>query len=113
MRICDAQPEFGRAVALAGLMVRAATAHFARAYDEGRPLPAHPHRLIEENFWRAIRWGMSGELIDLATGVVMPARARVEALVDEVSEVAAELGIAPHLGALAEPSAAEVYARPA
>jgi glutamate---cysteine ligase / carboxylate-amine ligase len=109
VRICDAQPEFGRAVALAGLMT-AATAHFARAYDEGRPLPAHPHRLIEENFWRAIRWGMSGELIDLATGVVMPARARVEALVDEVSEVAAELGIAPHLGALAEPSAAEVYA---
>jgi glutamate---cysteine ligase / carboxylate-amine ligase len=109
VRICDAQPEFGRAVALAGLMT-AATAHFARAYDDGRPLPAHPHRLIEENFWRAIRWGMSGELIDLATGVVMPARARVEALVDEVSEVAAELGIAPHLGALAEPSAAEVYA---
>ena len=109
VRICDAQPEFGRAVALAGLMT-AATAHFARAYDEGRPLPAHPHRRIEENFWRAIRWGMSGELIDLATGVVMPARARVEALVDEVSEVAAELGIAPHLGALAEPSAAEVYA---
>jgi carboxylate-amine ligase len=109
VRICDAQPEFGRAVALAGLMT-AATAHFARAYDEGRPLPAPPHPLIAENFWRAIRWGMSGELIDLATGVVMPARARVEALVDEVSEVAAELGIAPHLGALAEPSAAEVYA---
>src|SRR3954453_5740900 len=109
VRICDAQPEFSRAVALAGLMT-ALSAHYARGFDEGRPLPAHPHRLIEENFWRAIRWGMSGELIDLATGVVMPARARVEALVDEVSEVAAELGIAPHLGALAEPSAAEVYA---
>ncbi|HEY7257804.1 MAG TPA: YbdK family carboxylate-amine ligase [Gaiellales bacterium] len=108
VRICDAQPEFARAVALAGLMT-ALTAHFARGYDEGRPLPAHPHRLIEENFWRAIRWGMAGELIDLDSGAVMPARARIDALVEEVSEVAAELGIAPHLAALGEPSAAEVY----
>ena len=67
MRICDAQPEFERAVALAGLMM-ALTAHYARAYDEGRPLPAHPPRLIEENLWRAIRWGMAGELIDLDAG---------------------------------------------
>jgi glutamate---cysteine ligase / carboxylate-amine ligase len=109
VRICDAQPEFGRAVALAGLMT-ALTAHYARSYDEGRPLPAHPHRLIEENFWRAIRWGMTGELIDLDSGAVMPARARIEALVDEVTEIAAELDIAPHLAVLAEPSAAEVYA---
>ena len=108
VRICDAQPEFGRAVALAGLMT-ALTAHFARGWDEGRPLPAHPHRLIEENFWRAIRWGMAGELIDLDSGAVMPARARLDALVEDVSEIAAELGIAPHLAALAEPSAAEVY----
>jgi carboxylate-amine ligase len=109
VRICDAQPEFARAVALAGLMT-ALTAHYARAYEEGRPLPAHPHRLIEENFWRAIRWGMAGELIDLDSGAVMPAGARIEALVEEVSEIASELGIAPHLAALGEPTAAEVYA---
>ena len=108
VRICDAQPEFGRAVALAGLMT-ALTAHYARAYEEGRPLPAHPHRLIEENFWRAIRWGMAGELIDLDSGAVMPARARIEALVDEVSDIACELGITPFLAALHEPTAAEVY----
>jgi carboxylate-amine ligase len=109
VRICDAQPEFARAVGLAGLMT-ALTAHYARAYDEGRPLPAHPHRLIEENFWRAIRWGMPGELIDLDTGVVMPARERVGALVEEVSDIAAELGIAPYLDVLSEPTTAERYA---
>jgi carboxylate-amine ligase len=108
VRICDAQPDFARAVALAGLMT-ALTAHFARDHDEGRPLPSHPHRLIEENFWRAIRWGMAGELIDLDSGAVMPARARLEALVEQVSDVAAELGIAPHLEPLREPTAAEVY----
>jgi hypothetical protein len=53
---------------------------------------------------------MTGELIDLDAGVAVPARARLEALVDEVSDVAAELGIAPYLAALAAPSAAEAYA---
>jgi carboxylate-amine ligase len=109
VRICDAQPEFSRSVALAGLMT-ALSAHYARGFDEGRPLPAHPHRLIEENLWRAIRWGMTGELIDLDAGAAVPARARLEALVDEVGEAAADLGIAPYLGALSEPTAAEAYA---
>jgi carboxylate-amine ligase len=108
VRICDAQPEFDRAVALAGLMV-ALSAHYARAYDDGRPLPDHAPRLLEENMWRAIRWGMTGELIDLDAGRSVPARARIETLVGEVAEVAAELGIAPHLDVLAEPTAAERY----
>jgi glutamate---cysteine ligase / carboxylate-amine ligase len=108
VRICDAQPEFSRAVALAGLMT-ALSAHYARGYDEGRALPAHPHRMIEENMWRAIRWGMTGELIDLDAGAAVPARARLEALVDEVGEVAADLGIAPYLEALSGPTAGEVY----
>jgi glutamate---cysteine ligase / carboxylate-amine ligase len=108
VRICDAQPEFERAVALAGLMT-ALTAHYARAHEEGRPLPAHPHRMVEENFWRAIRWGMAGELIDLDTGAVMPARARIEALVEEVSDIASELGISPYLEPLKMPTAAEVH----
>ena len=75
-RICDAQPEFAEAVAVAGLMV-ALSAHFARALDEGRPLPDHPPRLLEENMWRAIRWGMNGELIDFEQGRSLPARARL------------------------------------
>ncbi len=109
VRICDVQPEFARAVALSGLMT-ALSAHYARAYDEGRPLPAHPDRMLEENLWRAIRWGMTGELIDLDAGVAVPARARLEALVDEVADVASEIGIAPYLAPLSEPTAAESYA---
>jgi glutamate---cysteine ligase / carboxylate-amine ligase len=108
IRICDAQPEFDRSVALAGLMV-AVCAHFARAYDEGRPLPAPPGRLLEENLWRAIRWGMSGELIDLDAARSVPARARLEALVDQVSEAAADLGITPFLRALEAPTSSERY----
>jgi carboxylate-amine ligase len=96
LRICDGQPELGESVALAALMY-SLTARIARAVDEGEPLPDHPHRLIEENFWRAIRYGLSGELIDLRTGDVLPARARIEQLLEWTMPVAEELGVATHL----------------
>jgi carboxylate-amine ligase len=107
-RICDAQPEFAEAVAVAGLMV-ALSAYFARALDEGRPLPDHAPRLLEENMWRAIRWGMNGELIDLEQGRSLPARGRLDALLEEVAEVASELGIAPYLAPLEGENAAQRY----
>ncbi|OLE19324.1 MAG: hypothetical protein AUG88_01195 [Actinobacteria bacterium 13_1_20CM_4_68_12] len=75
----------------------ALTARIARALDEGEPLPNYPHRLIEENFWRAIRYGLSGELIDLTTGDVRPARAHLERLLEWVAPVAEELGAAQYL----------------
>nr|MBA3347808.1 YbdK family carboxylate-amine ligase [Actinomycetota bacterium] len=81
IRICDAQPDLGDAQALAALAA-SLTARIARALDEGEPLPDLPNRLLEENLWRAIRYGLSGELIDLATGDVLPARARLEQLLE-------------------------------
>jgi carboxylate-amine ligase len=92
MRICDAQPTLEEAQALAGF-IYALTCRIARALDEGEQLPDHPHRLIEENFWRATRYGLSGELIDLSTGDVRPAREHLERLADWISPVADELGI--------------------
>jgi glutamate---cysteine ligase / carboxylate-amine ligase len=93
IRICDAQPDLGEARSLSALCY-ALTARIARAVDEGEPLPSHPHRLIEENFWRAIRYGLSGELIDLASGEVRSTRAHLERLVEWVLPVAEELGCA-------------------
>jgi carboxylate-amine ligase len=97
IRICDAQPDLGEARALAALCY-ALTARIARAVDEGEPLPSFPHRLIEENLWRAIRYGLSGEFIDLAGGEVRPTRAHLERLVEWVLPVAEELGCASQLG---------------
>jgi glutamate---cysteine ligase / carboxylate-amine ligase len=91
VRICDAQPDLGDAQALAAL-IYALGARFARALDDGEPLPSLPHRLIEENLWRAIRYGLSGSLIDFAAGDVIPARARLEQLLEWVAPVAAEIG---------------------
>jgi glutamate---cysteine ligase / carboxylate-amine ligase len=105
IRICDGQPELAEAQSLAAFGY-ALAARIARAHDEGEPLPDQPHRLLEENMWRAIRYGLSGELIDLQRGDVVPARARLERLLDWVAPVAEELGAAPYL-AIPERNAAE------
>jgi carboxylate-amine ligase len=99
IRICDGQPQQAEAVALVALMY-SLTARIARALDEGEPLPNHPHHLLEENFWRAIRHGLAGELLDLRRfpeSVVRPARAAIEELVEWVLPVAEELGAASYL----------------
>jgi len=105
IRICDAQPDVGEAQALAALAYSLA-ARIARAVDEGEPLPLPPHRMIEENTWRALRYGLSGELIDLRNLTVRPARAAIEELVEWVLPVAEELGSAAYL-AVPEANAAE------
>jgi carboxylate-amine ligase len=91
IRICDGQPDLGESRSLVALAYSLA-ARIARAVDEGEPLPDPPPRLIEENFWRAIRHGLSGELIDLAGDRVRPARAAIEELIEWVLPVARELG---------------------
>jgi len=96
IRICDAQPEVGEAQALAALCYSVA-ARIARALDEGEPVPLPPNRMIEENLWRALRYGLAGELIDLRTLRVRPARAALEELVEWVLPVAEELGAAAYL----------------
>ncbi len=96
IRICDCQPDLGESQALTALCV-ALTARIARALDEGEPIVQQPHRLIEENMWRAIRYGLSGELIDLERGEVMPARARIERLIEWTLPVATEIGAADWL----------------
>jgi carboxylate-amine ligase len=96
IRICDGQPELAEAQALAALLY-AVSARIARAIDEGEPLPAHPHRLIEENFWRAIRYGLSQTFIDLDSGAILPTRQRIEDLIAWISPVAEELGALPYL----------------
>jgi carboxylate-amine ligase len=105
IRICDAQPDLGEARSLAAL-IYSLTARIARALDEGEPLPSWPHRLLEENLWRAIRHGLSGELIDLERGDAIPARRRLNDLVEWVLPVAEELGAAQWL-AIPERNAAE------
>jgi carboxylate-amine ligase len=110
IRICDAQPDLRDAQSLAALMFSLG-ARFVRALDEGEPLPDLPRRLLEENLWRAIRYGLSGELIDLRRGEIVPARARIEELIEWVQPVAEETGAASYLSIPEANSAERQYAR--
>ena len=110
IRIMDAQPDLGEARSLAALAYALAV-RTARALDEGEPLPLPPHRLIEENFWRAIRHGLGGEFIDLETGELVPKRRRIEQLIDWVAPVADEIGAMPFLAVPAANAAERQIAR--
>jgi carboxylate-amine ligase len=110
VRICDAQPDLAEAQALAALM-HALAARFARALDEGEPLPDLPNRLLEENMWRATRYGLTDGLIDFARGEVVPARSRIEALIEWVLPVAEEIGAAPYLAVPGANSSERQYTR--
>ena len=79
--------------------------------DDGEPLLDLPPRLIEENMWRAIRYGLSGELIDFERGVSVPARERIEELIEWVRPVAEEIGAAPYLAVPEQNAAERQYAR--
>ncbi|MHB8241369.1 MAG: carboxylate-amine ligase [Solirubrobacteraceae bacterium] len=92
VRICDVQANAQESDALAGLMV-ACVAQAARDVDEDVPYVDHPRRLIEENMWRAIRFGMDGKLIDLDCAEQYPARGAIERLGAWTAPVRAELGI--------------------
>jgi carboxylate-amine ligase len=105
LRIMDAQPDLAEARSLVAFAY-ALTARVARAVDEGEPLPLWPPRLLEENLWRALRHGLSGELLDLDRGQPVPARARLEQLLEWVQPMAEELGAASWL-AIPERNSAE------
>jgi carboxylate-amine ligase len=92
LRICDAQTTASESEALAALMV-ACVAQAARDVDEGVPFEDPAARMIEENVWRAIRFGLEGRLIDHERVEEYPARAAIERLAAWTAPVRSELGI--------------------
>jgi len=98
VRICDTQPTAAEADALSALIV-ACVAQAARDIDEGRPHGDLPPRLIEENMWRAIRYGLDGELLELESGEAYPARGAVDKLLAWTAPMRGELGLSIELPA--------------
>src|SRR5271167_3891469 len=94
VRICDAQATARESDALAGLMV-ACIAQATRDVDEGVPFADPAPRLIEENMWRAIRYGFDGRLLDLERAEEYPAREAIERLGSWTASIRSELGIDP------------------
>jgi carboxylate-amine ligase len=92
MRIADAQTTAEGATALAGLIV-SCVAQAATDLDEGLPYEPPAGRLLEENLWRAIRYGLDGKLIDLDRAEEFPAAAIGDRLLAWTAPARAALGI--------------------
>ena len=92
MRICDAQTSGDESLALAAILI-AAIAQAAMDDDEDVPYTPHPPRLVEENFWRAIRHGLDGKMIDLDKREEFAAAALPERLLEWTAPARSALGI--------------------
>jgi carboxylate-amine ligase len=91
-RICDAQTRGEDSTALAGL-ITACIAQAALDYDDGALPEPVDGRYIEENMWRAIRYGMEGRMIDFARREEFDARAIPDRLMTWTAPARAQLGI--------------------
>jgi glutamate---cysteine ligase / carboxylate-amine ligase len=92
MRICDAQTSADDSTTLAAL-ITSCVAQAALDHDEGVPFDDPPGRLVEENFWRAIRYGLDGKLIDLTRAEEYPAAAARDRLLAWTTPARMALGI--------------------
>jgi glutamate---cysteine ligase / carboxylate-amine ligase len=92
MRICDAQASGDDSTTLAAL-ITSCVAQAALDHDEGAPFDDPPSRLLEENLWRAIRYGLDGKLIDLARAEEYPAAAARDRLLAWTTPARMALGI--------------------
>jgi carboxylate-amine ligase len=92
MRICDAQTSADDSTAVAAL-ITSCVAQAAMDEDEGVPFDDPPMRFVEENFWRAIRHGLDGRLIDLERTEEYPAAAARDRLFAWTAPARSALGI--------------------
>jgi glutamate---cysteine ligase / carboxylate-amine ligase len=92
VRICDVQATAPESDALASLMA-ACIAQALRDVDDRVPFTDPAPRLIEENLWRATRFGLDGRLIDLDRGEEYPAREAIDRLASWTAPVRSEFGI--------------------
>jgi glutamate---cysteine ligase / carboxylate-amine ligase len=92
VRICDAQCTAAESESLAALIV-ACVAQAARDVDAGTPFEDLPRRLIEENLWRAVRYGLDGELLDLRRREPYPATDALERLLEWSAPARRELDL--------------------
>jgi glutamate---cysteine ligase / carboxylate-amine ligase len=95
VRICDAQTRGDESTAVLAL-IAACAAQTALDYDQhgydgaGPPLR---DREIEENLWRAIRYGMEGKFVFFRRGIEMEARQALEELFEWTAPAREQLGL--------------------
>ena len=86
------RPSPGRPWPSTSLAARARR-HAGRHGRRGRPLPVRETRCIEENLWRAIRYGLDGKLVDWDHSREVPAPEALRELVEWVAPAGEALGL--------------------
>jgi glutamate---cysteine ligase / carboxylate-amine ligase len=90
-RVCDMPATFNDMIALTALC-QALVAKLDWLYERGVQTPVLPAYFIEENKWRAIRWGLDAEVLDFAHSRRLSMRQSLQELFDFVEDVLDELG---------------------
>jgi carboxylate-amine ligase len=92
VRICDAQSSASESEGLAAL-IAACVLQAARDHDEGVPVLDYAPRLLEENLWRAIRYGLDGTMIDFEARAEYPTAEALDRLLAWTEPVRGEHGL--------------------
>ncbi|NUP04665.1 MAG: carboxylate-amine ligase [Polyangiaceae bacterium] len=87
VRICDMTTRLDDTLGIAAL-VQALMGKLYLLYRRNQGWREYSHMLIEENKWRAVRYGLDGQLIDFGKREQVPIKLLIEELLDFVSEAA-------------------------
>lgn len=87
VRVCDMTTRIDDTVAIAAL-IQALMGKLYLLYRRNQGWRSYARELIEENKWRAVRYGMDGQLIDFGKQEQVPIRMLVEELLEFVTEAA-------------------------
>ena len=89
-RVCDVPTRVEETIAIAAV-IQAVVVKLHRLYTKNMGFRLYRRTLIEENKWRAARWGLDGKLIDFGKREEVPMRDLAEELLGFVDDVVDEL----------------------
>ena len=90
-RICDAQSRVDDTIALAALM-QAIVVKLQKLRRQNVTFRSYPRRLIDENRWRASRYGLDGKLIDFGRKCEVDERELLHEMLEFIATEVDELG---------------------
>lgn len=90
-RVCDLPTDYRTSIALAAL-IQAIVAKLYVLRSQNMAFRVYPSALIEENKWRAYRYGLDGKLIDFGKNKEVHTRLLIGELLEFVDDVVDELG---------------------
>ncbi|HJT81181.1 MAG TPA: carboxylate-amine ligase [Chthoniobacterales bacterium] len=96
VRVCDAQSRVDDTLAIAAL-IQAIVAKLFKLLRQNTTFRVYRRRLLDENRWRASRYGLEGKLIDFGRENEVSTKELIEELLEFVADEAEQLGSRPEM----------------